>query len=172
VYRDVHFRSGISPSFVLSVAIDASDSLFGTAALVRDCPLGARLCNGGTVSVKLSLSFLGDNCGCGCVGMAVDDTDDFDLFSFLWTVLLLLPCPSAFGGALDFFPGPSFVRLLLPLFDDAVDPEEECPLLRLGLEEVVTTVILDDELPKRRDSWSNVLSVSARDAFDSSIRDS
>jgi len=28
---DVHFLSGISPSFVLSVAIDARDILFGTA---------------------------------------------------------------------------------------------------------------------------------------------
>lgn len=40
---DIHFLSGISPSFVLSVAIDASEILLATGGEAGECRAGVRL---------------------------------------------------------------------------------------------------------------------------------
>jgi len=112
----------------------------------------------------LCLLFPADGLYCaGC------DGEDFAFFTFFgsrrfdsWVSL---------GSLRLLVDGPSALLLEL-LCDEAVEPDDECLLLRLGLVEAVTTVSLEDVLPKRRDSWSNVLSVSDREAFDKSMSDS
>ena len=161
---DVHFLSGISPSFVLSVAIDAIDILFGAADLVGECRSGVRLRSGGTVSVLLYLLFPADDLY--CAGGGEEEFDFLTLFgSRLFEEWMSLGSPRLFADE----PSPLLLELL---FDEAVELDDECPLLRLELVEVVTTVSLEDVLPKRRESWSNVLSVSDLEALDKSMSDS
>ena len=116
----------------------------------------------------LDLCFADDVFGCG-VGAG-----RFLFVSVLASRALahLLSRPFARGDGLFFFVDPASVPLLLLDFDDAVEPEEECPFFLLLLVDVDTTVSLEDVLPKRRDSRSKVLRVSDREAFDSNISDS
>jgi hypothetical protein len=154
---------------VLSVAIDARDSLLGTADEVGERWAGVRLRIGGTVSFVFDLFFADDDLCCrgGC------NEEDFDFCSVFAARLLapLLSFASA-RGVIAFLAEAVSLLLLSVCFDEAVEPDDEGPPLGLGLVEVVTTVSLEEVLPRRRDSWSNVLIVSDRDAFDNSMRDS
>lgn len=108
-----------------------------------------------------------------CCGSDGDGRDGFDSLSFLSS---RAPVPflsfTFWRCGIPLLPEGLSLLLLSMCFEDAVEPDDECPCLGLGLVEVVTTVSLEEVLPKRRDNWSNVLIVSDRDAFDSSMRDS
>jgi hypothetical protein len=102
ILRNVHFLSGISPSLVLSVAMDANDNLLGTRAGVRDSLVGVGVRPGVPVSSMMILVF----CRCRglfsrwssfCVrsGLTVRSFDGGDLgalggLSFLGVELLLV----------------------------------------------------------------------------------
>lgn len=120
-----------------------------------------------SVGLELGLDDDGLRCGGG------EEVLGFAFFSFLTSRLpVLFRAFPSWRGDGGFLVDGLCLRLLLLLLDEAAESDDECPLRRFELVDVVTTVSLDGVLPKRRDNWSNVLRVSDREAFERSLRDS
>jgi hypothetical protein len=154
---DAHFLSGISPSLVLSVAMDASDILFW----VFDCPAGVRLRLTGGASMVICLFF-----GWGEEGGGVD----LDLLFFGSCLQCVLTSLVSGRGEVGFREGLSFSLVLL--FEPAAELDDDFLLLLFELLEDEATDVREGVLPRRRDSWSKVLIASVREALDRCSRDS
>lgn len=141
---------------VLSVAMDANDNLLGTRAGVRDSFVGVGVRPGAPVSSIMILVF------CRCRGL-------FPCWSS-FCVRSGLTVRSFDGGDLGALGDLSFLGVeLLLVCDLAVGLDDDvCLLFFEDFSEEATDAVL----PRRRDSCSNVLIVSALETLDRIISDS